>query len=77
MTITVKGTGTLYYSAYLQYFSLEEDLKGTGNEIFVQRRYFRLTPRLVNKAEGTRKWQELVYDREELALRRAAARAAT
>ena len=52
VTITVKGTGTLYYSAYLKYFSLEEDLKGAGNEIFVQRRYFKLTPRLEDKAEG-------------------------
>jgi uncharacterized protein YfaS (alpha-2-macroglobulin family) len=66
LTIKVQGAGTLYYSAYLKYFSLEEDLKGAGNEIFVQRRYFRLTPRLVDKQEQGRKWQELTYDREEL-----------
>ena len=66
LTITVRGSGTLYYSVYLRYFSLEEDLKGVGNEIFVSRRYFLLTPRLVTKQEKQRKWQELVYDRKEL-----------
>jgi len=66
LTITVKGTGTLYYTAYLKYFSREEDLKGAGNEIFVERRYFKLTPRLVNHTEGKRTWQELTYDRSEL-----------
>ena len=54
VTVTVKGTGTLYYSTYLRYFSLEEDLKGGGNEIFVKRRYFKLTPRLVTKGEKGR-----------------------
>ena len=66
LTITVNGTGTLYYAAYLKYFSLEEDIKGGGNEIFVQRRYFKLTPRLVEKHEKNRRWQELTYEREEL-----------
>ena len=66
LTINVKGNGTLYYSTYLKYFSLEEDLKGAGNEIFVQRRYFKLTPRLETKKAGERAWQELTYDRSEL-----------
>jgi uncharacterized protein YfaS (alpha-2-macroglobulin family) len=66
LTITVKGTGTLYYAAYTKYFSLEEDITGTGNEIFVQRRYFKLTPRLEQKTEKGRTWKELTYDREEL-----------
>jgi uncharacterized protein YfaS (alpha-2-macroglobulin family) len=42
VTITKNGPGNLYYSAFLRTFSLEEDIKGTGNEIFVRRRYFRL-----------------------------------
>jgi hypothetical protein len=67
LTITVKGEGTLYYSAYLKYFSLEEDIKGAGNEIIAERRYFKLTPRLVDKKENGRTWQELTYDRKELA----------
>ncbi len=40
-----KGPGALYYSAYLSYFTLEEDIKGAGNEIFVERQYFKLVPR--------------------------------
>ncbi|UCH34354.1 MAG: hypothetical protein JSV65_17790 [Armatimonadota bacterium] len=67
LTISVKGNGTLYYAAYLRYFSLEEDITGGGNEIFVQRRYFKLTPKLVDKKERGRAWQELAYDRAELA----------
>jgi len=66
LTITVKGSGTLYYSTYLRYFSLEEDLKGGGHEIFVQRRYFKLTPKLVTKKSNGNSWQELSYDRTEL-----------
>jgi alpha-2-macroglobulin len=44
VTITKNGPGNLYYSAFLRTFTLEEDIKGTGNEIFVRRRYFRLLP---------------------------------
>jgi uncharacterized protein YfaS (alpha-2-macroglobulin family) len=66
LTITVKGEGTLYYSAFLEYFSLEEDIEGGGNEIFVRRRYFKLTPKLVEKREKGRSWRELEYEREEL-----------
>ncbi|MFB3882851.1 MAG: MG2 domain-containing protein [Armatimonadota bacterium] len=66
LTITVKGTGALYYSAYLKYFTLEEDVKGAGNELFVRRRYFRLTPKLVEQKRGGGSYRELTYDREEL-----------
>ena len=66
LTIRVEGRGTLYYTAYLQYFSLEEDVKGGGNEIFVQRRYFRLTPKLVERKQGKSTWQELTWERAEL-----------
>jgi uncharacterized protein YfaS (alpha-2-macroglobulin family) len=44
LTLTKDGPGTLYYSAYTKYFSLEEPIRATGNEIFVRRRYYRLVP---------------------------------
>lgn len=44
--IVKKGQGKLYYSTYLKYFTLEEDIKGAGNEIFVTRKYYKLTPRI-------------------------------
>jgi uncharacterized protein YfaS (alpha-2-macroglobulin family) len=42
---TKEGQGALYYSAYLSYFTKEEDVRGAGNEIFVTREYFKLVPR--------------------------------
>lgn len=45
ITIRKTGAGALYYSAYLSFFTKEEDVKGAGNEIFVRREYFKLTPR--------------------------------
>jgi alpha-2-macroglobulin len=44
LSFTKQGEGTLYYTAYTRYFSLEEPIKATGNEVFVKRRYFRLVP---------------------------------
>jgi uncharacterized protein YfaS (alpha-2-macroglobulin family) len=44
LTIQKDGPGTLYYGAYTRYFSLEEPIKATGNEIYVERRYYRLIP---------------------------------
>lgn len=45
VTLTKNGKGALYYSAYLSYFTKEEDVKGAGNEIFVERQYFKLVPK--------------------------------
>lgn len=45
ITLAKKGEGALYYSAYLSYFTKEEDVTGAGNEIFVDREYFKLVPR--------------------------------
>jgi hypothetical protein len=45
ITLSKQGQGALYYSAYLSYFTKEEDVKGAGNEIFVERQYFKLVPR--------------------------------
>lgn len=39
------GTAPLYFSAEARFVSLEEPVKAAGNEIFVQREYFRLAPR--------------------------------
>ena len=46
VTLTKTGSGALYYSCYLSYFTKEEDIKGAGNEIFIEREYFRLVPRV-------------------------------
>jgi uncharacterized protein YfaS (alpha-2-macroglobulin family) len=45
ITLAKQGRGALYYSAYLSYFTKEEDVKGAGNEIFVDRQYFKLVPK--------------------------------
>jgi len=45
VTIEKQGSGALYYSAYLGYFTKEEDVQGAGNEIFIKREYYRLKPR--------------------------------
>jgi uncharacterized protein YfaS (alpha-2-macroglobulin family) len=44
VTLSKQGKGALYYSAYLSYFTKEEDVKGAGNEILVERQYFKLVP---------------------------------
>lgn len=45
VTIEKQGPGALYYSAYLGYFTKEEDVQGAGNEIFIKRDYYRLKPK--------------------------------
>lgn len=37
--------GALYYAAHAKFFSLEEPVTAAGNEIFVRRDYYKLTPR--------------------------------
>jgi len=44
LTITREGKGALYWAAYLSYFTLEEDVKASGLEIKVERRYHKLEP---------------------------------
>jgi hypothetical protein len=66
LTITKEGAGTLYFSAYLRYFTLEENIKGDGNEIAVSRTYYRLHPKTVTRKEGGREFPQLTYDREPL-----------
>jgi uncharacterized protein YfaS (alpha-2-macroglobulin family) len=50
ITLSKDGKGALYYSGYLTYFTKEEGVKGAGNEIFVERQYYKLVP----KAEQVR-----------------------
>jgi uncharacterized protein YfaS (alpha-2-macroglobulin family) len=51
VTIEKKGRGTLYWSAASEYFSLEEPIKASGNEIAIKRRFFKLTRNEAVKAE--------------------------
>jgi uncharacterized protein YfaS (alpha-2-macroglobulin family) len=44
ITLVKQGQGALYYSAYLSYFTKEENVKGAGNEVLVERQYFKLVP---------------------------------
>ncbi|MFP5247396.1 MAG: alpha-2-macroglobulin, partial [Thermoanaerobaculia bacterium] len=39
------GKGALYFAAEARFVSLEEPVKAAGNELYVQRQYFRLKPR--------------------------------
>ncbi len=43
LTIEKIGKGNLYWNAYTEYFSLEEPIKASGNELDVSRRFFKLT----------------------------------
>jgi len=42
LTILKEGPGTLYYTAFTRYFSLEEPIRATSHELGVARRYYRL-----------------------------------
>jgi len=63
------GKGALYYSTYLSFFTKEEDISGAGNEVFVDRAYYRMTPVVEEVARGERAHVEkrLAYERTELA----------
>ncbi len=63
ISIEKDGKGRLYYTAYLEYFTKEENLKGAGNEIFIKRNYFKLIPKKVVRKVGKRKATFLSYDR--------------
>jgi len=45
ITISKDGRGALYYSCYLSYFTKEEDVEAAGDEIRIERKYYRLVPR--------------------------------
>jgi hypothetical protein len=54
VTLAKHGQGALYYSAYLSYFTKEENVKGAGNEVFVERQYFKLVPKTEKVARPLR-----------------------
>ena len=56
LTIEKVGKGNLYWNAYTEYFSLEEPIQASGNELEVSRRFFKLT----RKAEPEKKQGEFV-----------------
>ena len=51
VTITRRGRGRLYYSSALQYFTIQEHITAAGQELKVQRRYFKLTPKTKQVAD--------------------------
>jgi len=68
VTLTKTGTGRLYYSTSLQYFTTEENIAAVGTELKVQRRYYKLSPKTKSVADyegGT--FNVLDYTRTELA----------
>jgi uncharacterized protein YfaS (alpha-2-macroglobulin family)/tetratricopeptide (TPR) repeat protein len=58
VSVKVTGTGFLYYSATVRYFTKEEDIKGAGTDLRLSREYYRRTPR-VGETQGERR---LEYD---------------
>ncbi|MBX7243989.1 MAG: hypothetical protein K1X53_00725 [Candidatus Sumerlaeaceae bacterium] len=52
VTITRTGKGTLFYSVFADYFTLEEGIKSAGNEIFVERKYEKLVRKSVETTTG-------------------------
>ncbi|WP_372370343.1 alpha-2-macroglobulin [Candidatus Uabimicrobium sp. HlEnr_7] len=52
-TITIKknGRGKVYYSAYIEYYSTEQDIPAVSEGIGIKRKYFRLTPK--TNADGS------------------------
>ncbi len=49
LTIEKVGKGKLYWNAYTEYFSLEEPIKASGNELEISRRFFKLTRKAETK----------------------------
>jgi uncharacterized protein YfaS (alpha-2-macroglobulin family)/outer membrane protein assembly factor BamD (BamD/ComL family) len=53
IVITKTGGGTLFYNVYADYFTLEENIRKAGNEIYVDRSYEKLTRATVTGTTGT------------------------
>ena len=45
LSIEKKGRGNVYWSAYSEYFSLENPIKASGSGLAIKRRFFKLTPK--------------------------------
>ena len=63
VTVRMKGTGSLYASAFLTLFSKEASIRRSGNEIFVKRRYFKLIPTVTTRQTWYGKAQFRSYRR--------------
>jgi uncharacterized protein YfaS (alpha-2-macroglobulin family) len=65
VAVKLQGSGRLYASSYLKYFSKEVPIPAAGNEIYVKREYYRErpVPRLVN---GVNVHRTLLKDGDEL-----------
>jgi len=57
--VVFKGQGALYVSSYLKYFTLEEDITPAGNEVFVERKYFRKSRKETLLKGYVEDWAEL------------------
>jgi len=70
ISVNKEGAGALYYSTYLSFFTKEENIKGAGNEVFVKRTYYKLTPvaQKVTRGQGEAAHSEdrLTFDRKVL-----------
>lgn len=68
--ITREGEGKVYFSSFLSYFSKEDHLKASGNEIHIDRKYYKLIEKVVEvdvpneNGEGTHKEKRVTYERE-------------
>jgi uncharacterized protein YfaS (alpha-2-macroglobulin family)/tetratricopeptide (TPR) repeat protein len=49
ITVAKSGKGNVYFSAYATYITREDDIKGAGHEIHVERRFHRLVPKEVEE----------------------------
>ncbi|MCA8912953.1 MAG: hypothetical protein KDB82_14735, partial [Planctomycetes bacterium] len=67
--ITRQGEGKVYFSSFLSYFSKEDHLKASGNELHIDRKYYKLVEKVVEvdvtnaNGEGTHKEKRVTYDR--------------
>ncbi len=66
LTIQKKGKGRLYLNSRLRFFSKEDRIQAAGHQIEVQRAYFALTPKEVEKKSGNRTITVIEYDRTPL-----------
>ncbi|MBN1918787.1 MAG: tetratricopeptide repeat protein [Verrucomicrobia bacterium] len=67
ITIERDGEGKLYHTTELKYFSLEEGIKAAGQEVHVDRTYYKLEPKKVTKTDTEgREYTELTHERHEL-----------
>ena len=57
--VVFKGKGALYLSSYLKYFTLKENITFAGNEVFVERKYFKETRQETLLKGYVQEWTEL------------------